>query len=161
MVWNLNLCLLAPDPSSSLCRVCVCVCVLLVPEPCLPLCGPMEHSPPGSSVPWDLPGNNSGVGCHIRRGANEPGLGYGSHGRKGQNSIESFIDGQDLAQMVKNLPAMAETWVWALGQKDPLEKGMSTHFSTLAWRISWTEEPGRLQSMGWQKELNTTWLSNS
>ena len=140
--------------------VCVCVCVHLVPQPCLALCGPMEHSPPGSSVPWDLPGNNSGVGCHIRRGANEPSLGYASHGRKGQNSVKSFIDGQDLAQMVKNLPAMAETRVWSLGQKDPLEKVMSTHSSILAWRISWTEEPGGLQSMGWQKELNITWLSN-
>ena len=53
--------------------------------------------------------------------------------------------------MVKNLPAMEETWVWSLGQKDPLEKEMATHSSTLAWRISWTEEPGRLQSMGSQR----------
>ena len=43
--------------------------------------------------------------------------------------------------MVKNLPAMWETWVWSLGWEDPLEKGMATHSSTLAWRISWTEEP--------------------
>ena len=51
-------------------------------------------------------------------------------------------------QMVKNLPAMQETWVWSLGWEDPLEKGMATHSSILAWRISWTEEPGGLQSMG-------------
>ena len=53
--------------------------------------------------------------------------------------------------MVKNLPAMQETWVRALGQEDPLEKEMVTHSSILAWRIAWIEEPGRLQSMGSQK----------
>ena len=46
--------------------------------------------------------------------------------------------------MVKNLPAMQETWILSLGQEDPLEKGMATHSSTLAWRIPWTEEPGML-----------------
>ena len=50
--------------------------------------------------------------------------------------------------MVKNLPAMRETQVRSLGQEDPLEKGMATHCSVLAWRIPWTEEPGGLQSMG-------------
>ena len=50
--------------------------------------------------------------------------------------------------MVKNLPAMQETWVRSLGQKDPLEKGMATHSSILTWRIPWTEEPDGLQSMG-------------
>ena len=53
-----------------------------------------------------------------------------------------------VAQMVKNLLAMPQTWVWSLGQEDPLEKGLSTHFSILAWRIPWTGEPGGLQSMG-------------
>ena len=53
-----------------------------------------------------------------------------------------------MAQMVKNLLAMQETWVQSLGQKDPLQKGMATHSSMLVWRIPWTEEPGRLQSMG-------------
>ena len=52
-----------------------------------------------------------------------------------------------VAQTVKNLPAMQETWVWSLGQEDPLEKEMATHSSSLAWRNLWTEEPGRLQSM--------------
>ena len=50
--------------------------------------------------------------------------------------------------MVKNLPAMQETWVQSLGWEDLLEKGMVTHSSILAWRIPWTEEPGRLYSMG-------------
>ena len=48
--------------------------------------------------------------------------------------------------MVKNLPAMWETWVQPLGWEDPLEKGMAIHSSILAWRILWTEEPGRLKS---------------
>ena len=52
-----------------------------------------------------------------------------------------------VAQMVKNLPAMWETWVQPLGWEDPLEKGMATHSSILAWKIPWTEEPGGLQSM--------------
>ena len=50
--------------------------------------------------------------------------------------------------MVKNLPAMRETWVGSLGWEDPLEKGMATHSSILAWRTPWTEEPGGLQSAG-------------
>ena len=53
--------------------------------------------------------------------------------------------------MVKHLPAMRETRVLSLGQEDPLEKEMATHSSILAWKIPWTEEPGRLQSMGWQR----------
>ena len=53
-----------------------------------------------------------------------------------------------MAQMVKNLPAMRETRVRSLGWEDPLEKEMAIHSSILAWRISWTEEPGGLQSMG-------------
>ena len=56
-----------------------------------------------------------------------------------------------MAQTVKNLPAMRETWVLSLGWEDPLEKGMATHSSILAWRIPWTEEPGRLQSVGSQR----------
>ena len=53
-----------------------------------------------------------------------------------------------MAQLVKNLPAVQETWVQFLGWEDPLEKKMATHSSILAWKIPWTEEPGRLQSMG-------------
>ena len=55
------------------------------------------------------------------------------------------------AQMVKNLPAMQEIWVQPLGQEDPLEQEMTTHPSIPAWRIPWTEEPGRLQSVGTQR----------
>ena len=56
-----------------------------------------------------------------------------------------------MAQTVNNLPAMQETWVQSLGQEDPLEESMATHSSILAQRISWTEEPGGLQSMGSQR----------
>ena len=56
--------------------------------------------------------------------------------------------------MVKNLPAIQETLILALGQEDPLEKGMATHSSVLARRTPWTEEPGGLQSMGLQRVRN-------
>ena len=62
-----------------------------------------------------------------------------------------------MTQTVKNLPAMQETQVRSLGQEDPLEKEMATHSSILAWRIPWTEETHRLQSMGLQSR---TRLSN-
>ena len=55
-----------------------------------------------------------------------------------------------VAQIIKNLPAMQETGVGSLGQKDPLVEEMATHSSILAWEMPWTEEPGRLQSMGLQ-----------
>ena len=60
-----------------------------------------------------------------------------------------------VAQMVKSLPAMQETQLQSLGREDPLEEEMATHSSILAWRIPWTEKPGRLQSMG-RKELDMT-----
>ena len=53
-----------------------------------------------------------------------------------------------MAEMVKNLPALRETWVQSLGREDPLEEGVATHCGILAWRIPWTEEPGGLQSVG-------------
>ena len=54
--------------------------------------------------------------------------------------------------MVKNLPAMQETWVQSLSREDPLEEGMATHSRILAWRIPWTEEPGGLYSIGSQSQ---------
>ena len=56
-----------------------------------------------------------------------------------------------VTQMVKHLSTMRETWVRSLGREDPLEKEMAIHSSTIAWKIPWTEEPGRLQSMGSQR----------
>ena len=64
-----------------------------------------------------------------------------------------------IAQLVKNLPAMKETWVQSLGWDDPLEKEMATHFGILAWRIPWTEASGRLQSIGLQESDMTVRLS--
>ena len=65
-----------------------------------------------------------------------------------------------VAQMVKNLPAMQETWVRALDQEDPLEKGMAIHSSILAWRIPWTEEPDGLQILGSQR-VGKDWVTNT
>ena len=64
-----------------------------------------------------------------------------------QNTSQGFL----VAQLVKNLPAVQETQVRSLGQEDPLEKEMANHSSILAWKIPWTEERGRLQSMGLQR----------
>ena len=66
--------------------------------------------------------------------------------RNGMDLTEASL----VAQMVKRLSTMWETWVRALGWEDPLEKEMAIHSSTIAWKIPWTEEPGRLQSMGLQ-----------
>ena len=74
-----------------------------------------------------------------------------SQGKGGLKWKESDVWASLVAQMVKNLPAMWETWVQSLGWGDPLEKGMATHSSILVWRIPWTEEPGGLQSMGLQR----------
>ena len=68
------------------------------------------------------------------------------------NTLSRFI-------MLKRLPAMWETWVRSLGQEDPLEKEMATHSSIVAWRIPWTEEPGRLQSMGSQR-VRHDWVTS-
>ena len=75
-----------------------------------------------------------------------------SHGMEGEFLKYSSL----VAQMVKNLPAMQETRVQFLGWEDPLEESVATHSGSLAWRIPWTEEPGRLQSMSWSQELDTT-----
>ena len=61
-----------------------------------------------------------------------------------------------VAQMVKHLPAVQETWVQSLGREDLLEKEMAIHSSTLVWKIPWMKEPGRLQSMGLQRLSNFT-----
>ena len=64
-----------------------------------------------------------------------------------------------VAQMAKSLIAMQETRVRSLGQEDPLEKEMATHSSTLAWKIPWTEDPGKLQSMGSQR-AGHNWMTS-
>ena len=86
---------------------------------------------------------------------------YGGNGVKYVDSFRLWlninnyllkINGASLvAQMVKRLPAMQETWVRSLSWEGPLENEMATHSSTLAWKIPWTKEPGGLQSMGSQR----------
>ena len=65
--------------------------------------------------------------------------------------VSILLSSAHLCDLVKNPPAMRETWVLSLGWEDPLEKGMATHSNNLAWRIPWTEEPVRLQSTGSQR----------
>ena len=64
-----------------------------------------------------------------------------------------------VSQMVKHLPTVWETWIWSPGQEDPLEKAMATHSSTLAWKVPWMEEQGRLQSMGSQR-VGHDWVTS-
>ena len=97
--------------------------------------------------------SHSSVGKESACNAGDPGLIPGSGRSPGegigdpfQYSLASLV-----AQMVKNLPAMQETWVLSLGWEDPLEEGTATHSSNLAWETSWTEEPRGLQSMGSQR----------
>ena len=71
--------------------------------------------------------------------------------------IEGFLDDS----VVKDPLAKQETWIWSLGQQDPLEREMATHFSILAWEIPGTEEPGGLQSMGYQELEMTEWLKTT
>ena len=74
-----------------------------------------------------------------------------SKGKVAKSRTIGFTWASLMTQMVKNPPAMRETWVRSLGWEDPLEKGMATHSSILAWRIPWTEEPGGLQLVGSQR----------
>ena len=127
-------------------------------------------SPPGSSVHGILQAKNTGVCCHfLLQGSSRPrdqtqvsriaGRRFNLWATREayrMNLIRvckgitwlspryNTTKASLVAQMVKNLPSMQETWVWSLGWEDPLEEGMATHSIILAWRIPWTEEPGRL-----------------
>ena len=96
---------------------------------------------------------DSSVGKESACNAEDPGLipGLGRSPGERIGYPLQFSWASLVAQMVKNPSAMQETWVQSLGWEDPLEEGMATHSSILAWRIPWTEEPGRLQSMGSQR----------
>ena len=71
-----------------------------------------------------------------------------------------YVRASLVTQMVKNPPTMQEIWVGSLGQEDPLEKGIATHCSILAWRIPWTEKLGWLQSM-WSQKVGHNWATNA
>ena len=122
---------------------------------CLTLCDPVDCSPPGSPVHRIFQARIP------ERGAMPSSR--GSSRCRDQTCVSCiagrfFSTGASLvAQKVKHLPAVQETRVWSLGWEDPLEKEMATRSSTFAWKIPWTEEPGRLQSMGSAK--SRTWLS--
>ena len=120
--------------------VSVCVCVFLVSQSCQLLCESMDCSPPGSSFHGDSPGRNTGVICHA--------LLQGIFPTQGIEQASPAPRASLVTQLVKNLPAMLETWIWSLGWEDPLEKGKATHASTLAWKIPWTLSKSR------------TWLSD-
>ena len=72
-------------------------------------------------------------------------------GRNDYSRNLNYVNIYLVAQRIKHLPAVQETWVWSLGWEDSLEKEMAPHSSILAWRIPWIEEPGRLQSTGSQR----------
>ena len=76
------------------------------------------------------------------------------------NWFEIIVWASLVAQMVKNLSAVQETWVQSLNQEDPLEKGMAIHSNNLTWKFLWTEEPGRLESKGSQR-VRHDWVTNT
>ena len=119
-------------------RVCVCAKSLQL---CSTLCDPKDYGPPDSSVHGHSPGKNTGVDCHaLLQGFSPP-----------RNWTWVSCLASVVAQRLKHLPAMRETWVRSLGREVPLEKEMATHSSILAWRIPRTEEPGGLQFTGSQR----------
>ena len=142
-----------------------------VAQSCLTLGDPMDCSLPGSSVhgifqarvrsglpfpsPGDLPNPGIGPGSPaVQADALPPKPQFNSWLGKicwRKESLPTSTRAFLVAQLVKNPPAVWETWVQSLGWKDPLEKEIATHSNTLAWKIPWTEEPGRLQSMGLQR----------
>ena len=122
-----------------------------VAQMCPTLCNPMDCSLRGSSVygifqarvlEWVA------ISFSRKHSTAQPQIALDSH-----LSISTLPGASLVAQMVKQETCftMRETWVRSLGREDPLEKEMTTHSSTLAWKIPWTKEPGRLQSMGSQR----------
>ena len=119
-----------------------------VAQLCPTLWDPMDCSLPGSFLnPWNFPGQNTGVGYHFllqgifpTQGSN-PGLPHCRH-----TPYHLSYQGSTCLQHRRH-----ETWVRSLGWEDPLEKGMATHSSILAWWVPWTEEPGGLQITGSQR----------
>ena len=119
-----------------------------VAKSCPILCDPVDCSTPGFPVPHLLPDLSLNLPKFMSIESVRPII-----SGRGETGIYLFpeIGVSLVSQLVKNLPAVQETWVQSLGWEDPLEKEMATHSSILAWKISWTEEPGELQSMGSQR----------
>ena len=95
----------------------------------------------------DFPGSSAGKESACNGGGPVSIHGSGRSPGKGTGYPLQYSWAFLVAQTVKNPPAVQETWVGSLGWEDPLEEDMTTHSSTLAWKILWMEEPGRLQSM--------------
>ena len=112
-----------------------------VAQSCPTLCDPMDCSLPGSSV----------HGIFQARVLEWVAISFSRTATQTFVSVSTCTWASLVAQRVKRLPEMRETWVQSLGQEDPLEKDKATHSGTLAWKIPWTEKPGRLQSMGSQR----------
>ena len=110
---------------------------------------------------WGFPG--SSVGKEATCNAGDTGLipGSGSSSGEGIDYPLQYSWAFLVAQMVKNLPAMWKTWVWPLGWEDPVNVGMATHSSILAWNIPWTEDSGGLQTMGLQRVRHDWETKNS
>ena len=120
---------------------------MILPKSYSCLVFPVDYPTPPPSLP-DLfqnvpPKSHLHRNPHIRISSREPNL------RQDMRFLK-IPDLSLVAQRVKHLPAMQETWVRSLGREDPLEKEMATHSSILAWRIPWMEKPGGLQPMGLQ-----------
>ena len=124
---------------------------------CLHRCGNGEWEDHSESLIKPL----RGVGT-ICRGMKYSALGWVEVGDHFHSFISQIIieDLLGIICLVKHLPAIQETWVRFLGWEESLEKEMATHYSTLAWRIPWTEEPGGLQSMGLQRARHD-WATNT
>ena len=112
-----------------------------------------EMAPHSSTLAWKIPwtekpGGLQSMIAKSRTRLSDFTIAIQSYLRKlGKSQINSLTLTHKVAQRVKRLPAMWETWVRSLGQEDPLEKELAPHSSTLAWKIPWTEKPGGLQSM--------------
>ena len=102
-------------------------------------------------VSWSWGFTDSSVDKESACNAGDPGLIPGPGRFAGERMGYPYSCASFVAQLIKNLPAMWDTWLRSLGWEGPLEKGMATHSSILAWRIPWTEELGRLQSTGSQR----------
>ena len=102
-------------------------------------------------VSWSWGFTDSSVDKESACNAGDPGLIPGPGRFAGEWMGYPYSCASFVAQLIKNLPAMWDTSVQSLGGEEPLEKGMATHSSILAWKIPWIEEPGGLQSMGLQR----------
>ena len=141
-----------------------CVMHVRLLQSCLTLCDSMDYSAPGSSV-HGIPQREYWNGFHallqeiFLTQESNPQFLHLLHWQVGSVSLMPARNPRTIiylypklwaslvTQMIKSLPAMQEIWVRSLGQEDPLEKGMTIHSSSFAWRIPWTEEPGGLQTM--------------